>query len=624
MCAIAGIIRFSGAANEKEISEMNDRMTRRGPDDSGVFVKDGVALSHRRLSIIDIETGHQPLTVDDGNVVIVYNGEIYNFQELREELEQRGATFYTNTDTEVVAQAYLYYGIQSCLEKIEGMFAFAIYDQRTGEVHVARDKFGEKPLYFIQGSDEFRFASELKAFNPREERFAIDKTALNLFLTLDYVPAPYTIYEPVRKMMPGTWTTISSDHAITTHTYYRVQEAVQPLDITEEEAKQRLRGMLKESVRKRMVGDVPPGAFLSGGIDSSIVCCLMNELSDEPLRTFSIGFNERECDETARAELLARHIGARHTKYTLQYKDVINDLDDLIAYYDEPFGDSSAIPSYYVAKLARQDVKFVLTGDCADELFAGYEKYLADYYARRYKRVPKVLRTVFEKMVGVCPINGYTNNILRKVKKIIRSSQETGFGLYYNMLCQGFTDVQRKELLSEGNYEDIRPLYQQRYDALSNRYSYLQKQQLLDVESVLEGCMFPKIDRACMYNSLENRAPFIDSSILELALGLPDNLKQNGRNKKYILKETFKDLLPEATIRFRKQGFDVPVDHWLREDLREDLERLTSKVLIERQGLFNYDFIQTILHEHFTGKENHKNKLWNLYVFQKWYSNIYG
>ena len=267
MCAIAGIIRFSGAANEKEISEMNDRMTRRGPDDSGVFVKGGVALSHRRLSIIDIETGHQPLTVDDGNVVIVYNGEIYNFQELREELEQRGATFYTNTDTEVVAQAYLYYGIQSCLEKMEGMFAFAIYDQRTGEVHVARDKFGEKPLYFIQSHAEFRFASELKAFNPREQRFAIDKTALNLFLTLDYVPAPYTIYEPVRKMMPGTWTTISSDHAITTHTYYRVQEAVQPLDITEEEAKQRLRGMLKESVRKRMVGDVPPGAFLSGGID---------------------------------------------------------------------------------------------------------------------------------------------------------------------------------------------------------------------------------------------------------------------------------------------------------------------------------------------------------------------
>lgn len=624
MCAIAGIIRFSGAANEKEISEMNDRMERRGPDDRGVFVKGRVALSHRRLSIIDIATGHQPLTVDDGNIVIVYNGEIFNFREIRHDLEQRGAVFSTNCDTEVVAQAYLHYGLRSCIEKMEGMFAFAIYDQRSGEVHVVRDRFGEKPLYYIHDADGFRFASELKAFNPRKQQFAIDKTALNLFLTLDYVPAPYTIYEPVRKMMPGTWVTIGSDNSLSTHTYYVAHEQVEPLDISEEEAKKQLRALLTDSVKKRMVGDVPPGAFLSGGIDSSIVCCLMNELSDEPIRTFSIGFNERECDETRRAELLARHIGAKHTKYTLQYSDVIHDLDGLITYYDEPFGDSSAIPSYYVAKLAREDVKFVLTGDCADELFAGYEKYLADYYARRYQRVPKALRSVFERMVALCPINGYTSNLLRKVRKVIRSSHESGFGLYYDMLCQGFSDTQRKALLTDDNYRDIRPLYQQRYNALGNQFSYLQKQQLLDVESVLEGCMFPKIDRACMYNSLENRAPFIDSRILHLALGMPDGLKQHGRNKKYILKETFKDLLPEATVRFSKKGFDVPVDRWLREDLREELERLTGKDVIERQGLFDHGFIQTILHEHFSGKENHKNKLWNLYVFQKWYFSIYG
>ena len=624
MCGIAGIIRYHGEADEQAIREMNDRMTRRGPDDSGVFVKGHVALSHRRLSIIGIKTGHQPLTIDNGNIVIVYNGEIYNFQELRKDLEDQGATFYTNSDTEVVAQAYLHYGIRACLEKLEGMYAFAIYDQRSDEVHIARDCFGEKPLYYIQDEDGYRFASELKAFNPREQHFAIDKTALNLFLSLDYIPAPYSIYEPVRKMMPGTWTTIGSDHTPTTHTYYRLQETIQPQDITEEEAKKRLRELLTDSVKKRLVADVPAGAFLSGGIDSSIVCCLMNQLSDEPIRTFSIGFNERECDETHRAELLARHIGSKHTKYILEYKDVIHDLDDLLAYYDEPFGDSSAIPCYYVSKLARKDVKFVLTGDCADELFAGYEKYLADYYSRRYKRVPKVLRMIFEKMVDYCPINGYTNNLLRKVKKIIRSSQKSGFGLYYDMLCLGFNDDQRKTLLNPEVYQDIKPLYEKRYDAISDRFSYLQKQQLLDVESLLEGCMFPKVDRACMYNSLENRAPFIDSRILELALSMPDGLKQHGRNKKYILKETFKDLLPEATIHFSKKGFDVPVDHWLREDLREDVERLTSKEHIERQGLFNYDFIQHILHEHFTGKENHKNKLWNLYVFQKWYEQIYG
>ena len=603
---------------------MNDRMTRRGPDDSGTFVKDQVALAHRRLSIIDVKTGHQPLIIDDGNIVVVYNGEIYNFREIRQELADLGMAFKTDSDTEVVAQAYLRYGIRSCLERLEGMFAFAIYDLRSGEVHIARDRFGEKPLYYISDDDGFCFASELKAFNPQERHFAIDKTALNLFLTLDYIPAPYSIYEPVRKLMPATWVTIDSDHRVSTHTYYHLQESVKPLSITEEEAKQRLRSLMRDSVSKRMVGDVPLGAFLSGGLDSSIVCCLMNELTDGPIFTFSIGFNERECDETKRSDMLAKHIGSKHTKHVLQYKDVIHELDELLEYYDEPFGDSSAIPSYYVGRLARQDVKYVLTGDCADELFAGYEKYMADYYSRRYNRMPKPLRAVFEKMVAACPINGYTNVLLRKMKKIIRSSQESGFGLYYNMLCQGFTDEQRRQLLAPDSYQDIKPLYKERYDKLSDRFSYLQKQQLLDVESVLEGCMFPKMDRACMFNSLENRAPFIDRRILELALGLPDDLKLHGKNKKYILKVAFNDLLPKATTRFQKRGFDVPVDHWLRKDLRKDLERLTDRDLIERQGLFNHAFIETILNEHFSGKENHKNKLWNLYVFQKWYHRFYS
>ena len=623
MCAIAGIIRYDGKVGEQEIREMNDRMIRRGPDDSGVFVDGPVALAHRRLSIIDVNTGHQPLVTDDGNIVIVYNGEVYNFLELRKELADEGVAFKTNSDTEVVAQAYLHYGIRSCLEKLEGMFAFAIYDIRKGEVHVARDRYGEKPLYYIEDADGFRFASELKAFNPREQRFPIDKTALNLFLTLDYIPAPYSIYEPVRKLMPGTWVTIGGDHSVSTHSYYHLQESVVPLDITEEEAKKRLRELLADSVGKRMVGDVPLGAFLSGGLDSSIVCALMNELSDGPVRTFSIGFNERECDESRRAQLMSAHIGSKHTQYVLQYQDVINDLDELLDYYDEPFGDSSAIPSYFVGRLARRDVKYVLTGDCADELFAGYEKYLADYYSRRYKRVPEPLRAVFEWLVALCPINGYTSNLLRKVRKIIRSSQKGGFDLYYDMLCQGFSDSQRKRLLSPDAYQDIKPLYAERFDKLSDRYSYLQKQQLLDVESVLEGCMFPKMDRACMYNSLENRAPFIDRRILELALGLPDGLKLHGRSKKYILKTTFRDLLPKATVKFPKKGFDVPVDRWLRNDLRGNLERLTDRQLIDRQGLFDYDFIQTMLQEHFTGKENHKNKLWNLYVFQKWYCRIY-
>ncbi len=625
MCAIAGIIQYQGNSDETKVKQMADRMTRRGPDDSGVFTDKHVALAHRRLSVIDVKTGHQPMAVDNGNVVIVYNGEIYNFKEMREELERQGIVFNTESDTEVVAQYYRQHGMRACLERMEGMFALAIYDLRNGEVHVARDRFGEKPFYYIQDANAFRFASELKAFAPKEQKFPIDKTALNLFLTLDYIPAPYSIYEPVRKLMPGTWMTIAPGGTVTTHQYYDVKQAVKPLDITDDEAKERLKRLLTESVRMRMVADVPTGAFLSGGIDSSIVCSLMSRLAaNEPVRTFSIGFNESECDESDRAELLANHIGARHTKHILRFEDMTETLDSLLDYYDEPFGDSSAIPSCYVAKLARRDVKVVLTGDCADELFAGYEKYLAAYYAKRYRMVPHALRAVFERMVAACPVNSHTVNWLRKVKRVIGSASHSGFDLYYDMLCQGFSDGQRHQLLAADHYQDIKTLYQQRFDAIGDGFSFLQKQQLLDVESVLEGCMFPKVDRACMYNSLENRAPFIDRRILELALALPDDLKLHGRNKKYILKETFRDILPKATTRFAKKGFDMPVDHWLRNELRDDLLRLTSKEVIERQGLFNHDFIQSILHEHLTGKENHKNKLWNLYVFQKWYKNIYG
>lgn len=624
MCAIAGIIRYNGTADAAEAQLMADRMALRGPDDSGLFAENHVALAHRRLSVIDIHTGHQPMEVAGGDIVIAYNGEIYNFIELRDELEQAGATFLTSSDTEVVAQAYRMYGMQACLEKVEGMFAFAIYDRRSGEVHLARDRFGEKPLYYMQDAGSFRFASELKAFAPKEQKFPIDMTALNLFLTLDYIPAPHSIYEPVRKLMPGTWITIGMDGETTTHVYYRVRDFVQPSTLTEQEAKERLRQLVNDSVEKRMIADVPMGAFLSGGIDSSIVCSIIHEISREPLRTFSIGFEQRECDESERAELLARHIGANHTTTVLKYGDVMGALDSLIGYYDEPFGDSSAIPSYYVAKLARRDVKVVLTGDVADEIFAGYEKYLAHYYVSRYQRMPKPFRSLTEWLVGCCPVNSRTNNLLRKVKKVIRAAQDSGFDLYYDMLCLGFNDEKRSQLLVPDAYRDIKESYRRRFDSLGSHLSYLQKQQVLDVESVLEGCMFPKVDRACMYNSLENRAPFADRRIIEFALSLPDSLKLHGRNKKYILKETFRHMLPEATTRFRKQGFDVPVDHWLRNELRPELEKLTNRDAIERQALFNYDFIQTILHEHFAGKENHKNMIWNLYVFQKWYKNIYG
>jgi asparagine synthase (glutamine-hydrolysing) len=372
-----------------------------------------------------------------------------------------------------------------------------------------------------------------------------------------------------------------------------------------------------------MVSDVPIGAFLSGGVDSSIVCCMMSQFSEVPIKTFSIGFKEKEYDESERAKIVADHIHSDHTQFTLDYSDVINILDDIILYYDEPFGDSSAIPSYYVAKLAKKDVKVVLTGDCADELFGGYEKYLAEYYISKYRKVPKLIRSFFESCVRYCPVTPSTNRILRKIKKVVRNSKCSGFDLYYNMLCQGFDDESRKSLLKPDLFENIKDLYHRAWDELPDDCSFLQKEQIMDVKGVLEGDMFPKVERACMHNSLENRSPFIDKRVLSYAINLSDELKINGKTKKYILKEAFKDVLPEEILKFPKSGFEVPVDYWFMHELKDDLKSLLGKELIDRQNIFDYEYVSSVLDKHLSRKENFKGQLWNLFVFQKWYTKIY-
>lgn len=621
MCAISGIIGHENfCVDGLKLKEISDRMILRGPDSGDYYIDRNIGLAHRRLSIIDLSTGDQPMTIDNGNVVIVYNGEVYNYQEIRNELIGKGCAFKTTSDTEVVAMAYQFFGIEECLKRLEGMFAFTIYDKNKGKIYIARDRFGEKPLYYYTEEGVFYFASELKAFAPSLERFKISKTALNLFLTLSYIPAPYTIYDGISKLLPGHYMEFDRRDTYHIKQYFEAKEDIAQKDKTDYQTSiNTLKELLSTSVKQRMVSDVPMGAFLSGGIDSSIICCLMSRLSDEPINTFSIGFEEKDCDESERAEIVAKHIGANHRKYILRYNDVLDILDEIISYYDEPFGDSSAIPSYYVAKLASKDVKVVLTGDCADELFAGYEKYLAEYYVSKYKKVPKPLRALFEWIVAKVPINNYTNNTLRKLKKVIQYSNESGFDLYYDMLCLGFNDSKRACVLKKGWYCDVRQIYKKYFEDLPKGSTFLQREQLLDIYRVLEGQMFPKVDRACMHNSLENRAPFIDSAIVRFALNLPDTFKMNGKDKKRILKEAFEDILPPETLKFNKHGFDVPVDRWFKRELKSELESLLCKEFIERQGIFDYSFVENLISEHIAGRENHKGMLWNLYVFQKWF-----
>ncbi len=622
MCGIAGIISKKDTDKSKSVSNMCQRMLLRGPDHQEVWgTQQGVTLGHCRLAILDLNTGNQPMSSVDKKGVIVFNGEIYNFLDIRKELkEQYHYQFATTSDTEVIIGGYQTWGIEGVLSRLEGMFAFCLFDIEKDEAFIARDKFGEKPLYYYVNNEDLHFASELKAFDADLSKFALDMEAANLYFALGYIPAPFSIYKEIRKVEPGHYMHISAKREIKIHTYYQLKDHIQRNSDSFEVACQKIRNLVSNSVRQRMIADVPMGAFLSGGVDSSIICCTMPQYSKETFDTFSIGFDESEYDESNRAKIVAEKIKSRHHLHILRFEDVVDNIDDIIGYYDEPFGDSSAIPSYYVAMLAHKDVKAVLTGDSADEIFAGYEKYLGRYYAEKFRHFPHFLQKLGKYAAEHIPINHKTSPWLRKANKIINTAEESDFDIYYNLMCLGFPDYRRKELLKSGSYRDVRGKVKKVYDECPND-NPLDKEQYCDIRVVLEGCMFPKVDRACMHHSLENRTPFLDSQLVEYALSLPHEYKLKGRNKKYILKEAFKSELPEKTTHFSKKGFGVPLDYWFKTDLKEELSKFINKEFVETQGIFNYNYLQSLFENHINGKENNKAQLWNIYVFQKWYIN---
>lgn len=625
MCGIAGIYSKDQFVNESQIKIMCNRLISRGPDAEGYYIDGRLGLGHRRLSIIDLDTGDQPMFDAGKTVVIAFNGEIYNFMDLRTELKDLGASFYSKSDTEVVLEAYKAWGIVKTLNKLEGMFAFALYDIIQKQLYISRDKFGEKPLYYSINSHEIRFASELKAFSPNLRSFSIDESALNYFFTLTYIPAPYTIYKAIRKLEAGHYMTVNNEFEFRDIKYFDLKTSLANLNTMTsfENAKSTIRKQIMSSVKQRMVSDVPIGVFLSGGIDSSIIATVLSKLSDQPINTFSIGFKERAYDEGQRAQLVANAIKSNHKIQYLDYKDAASLVNEIIMHYDEPFGDSSAIPSYYVAKLAQEKVKVVLTGDCADELFGGYEKYLGRYYAEHYLKLPKPLRTLLKILIFNIPHNRLTNVLLRKAKKVIANSTVSDFDLHYNMMSLGFNDAERANLLNSKWYFDVKHEIESIYNSCPLNTS-LEKSQYTDIMLVLEGDMFVKTDRVCMKNSLESRAPFIDSAILNSVFSIPPDFKIKGNKKKYILREAYKNYLPARTLKFRKKGFGVPIDYWFKNELKGELDKLLDAELIESQGIFNLAHVRRLFEEHQSGRENHKSKLWSLYVFQNWYLTHYN
>ena len=557
MCGIIGA--YINKSNDLDVEKFNiirDKLSYRGPDSGGTLNHNNIFLGHRRLSIIDLDTGNQPMFDAKGEISIVFNGEIYNFLTIKEELKTLGVIFKTNSDTEVILEGYLAWGLEDCLKRLEGMYAFSIWDNQKKKLFVVRDKFGEKPLYYTQDENGVYFASELKAIVPFIYKTKISKKALNLFFSLTYIPAPYTIYENVFKLEPGYFLEIS-DSGVQEKQFYNLLEQFEEADKHKiqsyEEAKKQLRDLLFESVRLRMVSDVPLGAFLSGGIDSSIVSAIMSNVSEKPVNTFSIGFKEKAYDESERAKLVADHIQSNHHVYFVDHNDLLGIVDETLSYFDEPFGDSSAIPSMIVAKKAREKVTVVLTGDCADELFGGYEKYLAKHYTDKYNAYPKIARKAFESFVKLIPHANATNHTLRKMKKVITSASLQPDEQYKQLCSLGYNVEEKSKLLKPNFAEDVSQHITKYFNERSG--DELSKTFYSDVKLVLEGDMLTKVDRACMLNSLEARVPFLDSKIVEFSARLPHEFKILVTDKKKILKETFADLLPEEALTFSKKGF---------------------------------------------------------------------
>jgi asparagine synthase (glutamine-hydrolysing) len=619
MCGIAGFVEsstvaapFSLDAGRALVQRMCGVIRHRGPDDEGVWVDEGVALGMRRLSIIDLSTGHQPIHNEDRTVWIVFNGEIYNFQELRRDLEAAGHRFYTSTDTEVIVHAYEQWGT-GAISRLRGMFGLAIWDTRSRTLLVARDRVGIKPMHYADVNGRFYFGSELKSLLqapdlPRD----LDMDSIDHYLSFLYTPRDGSIFASVRKLPPGhllTWT----NGRMTIQPYWQLP-VTETYRGSEADAVHQLRGVLTDAVRSHLVSDVPLGAFLSGGIDSSLVVGLMSETSSAPVKTFSIGFNEPAFDELEHARRVARHFGTDHHELVVQ-PDAIGILDRLISHFDEPFADSSAIPTWYVSEMARRHVTVVLSGDGGDELFGGYDRYVPHPRVVAFDRYsPRALRRVAAIAAARLPHGVRGKNFLRHVGRDDR-------GRYLDAIRFFGTDEKPALLTVDARRRMHAADAEHRLARRFERYAELpwpSQMMRFDMETYLPDDVLTKVDRMSMAHSIESRVPLLDSGVVAFASTLPAALKIKNGRRKHVLKEVAAALLPQEILNRKKQGFGVPLGVWFRGNLRELFsDTLLSPASLQR-GYFESAFVRRIVNEHLTGKRDHTLRLWQLVVFERW------
>jgi len=618
MCGIAGIVDFGGNPPTREIiARMTDLIRHRGPDDEGIAILGPAGLGHRRLAIIDLSpAGHQPMTLEDGGVHVVFNGEIYNFQEVKAELEASGVAFRTRSDTEVILRAYRAWGIDS-LQKLNGMFAFALWDAGRQALFAARDRLGKKPFFYHHRPGHLAFASELKALlaDPKVPR-DVDPAAIDAYLTYSCVPAPGSVFRGVTKLLPGHYLWFENDR-VTTAPYWELAFGSNGSRETEEQAAEHLEDLFRASVRRRLVSDVPVGAFLSGGLDSSAVVALMAQLTGDPVRTYTIGFEEEGFSEVEDARVVARHFGTNHQEYKVR-ADAVEILPDLVWHLDEPFGDSSAVPSYYVAKLAAQDVKVVLSGDGGDELFAGYASYRKALRPRPWRWIPRaVRRSLVGSVANRMPIDWPGRNRLYEIGHMRRDSSPDWMGLYPYIRERIYSPGMRAELSggarSGGTSTAVED--QPRLRSLDR----LSRLQYLDTTRYLPDDILVKVDRTTMAHSLESRAPLLDHLLVSYMATLPPSWKLRDGASKYLFRKMLGRHLPSAILNKKKQGFAIPRETWFRSNLKAHArERLLDRRALER-GYFDPRVLDQVLRYHAEGQRDYSGWIWCLLVLEEWH-----
>src|SRR6266511_385198 len=605
MCGICGIASARGAADPERLAAMSATLAPRGPDSDGTFVDGGVGLAARRLSIIDLDTGDQPIANEDGSVVVVQNGEIYNYEELTHELVRAGHRFRTHGDTEVIVHAYEEWGT-SFAERLRGMFAIAIWDGRERRLVLARDRYGIKPLYYRTQDDRIAFASELRAL-PRDD---IDLDAVEAFLAFNSVPAPLSIFQGTRKLPPGhllLW-----DGGVELQRFSRPAPTADTRTEDEAELVEELRARLRDSVRAHLVSDVPVGVLLSGGVDSCTLAALAAEESEEPLRTFSIGFEERSFDELADARLVAERYGTVHRELVLR-PDAALLLPALADAFDEPFADSSALPTYLVSRLAAEDVKVALSGEGGDELFGGYYTYAADLLAARVGGLARLARPVVERL----PSSNAKASLDYRAKRFVRAAHLPPLERHHGWK-EIFSADARAELTGGATSFDPVDLLRARYAETAGA-DELARLQDVDLGLYLVDDLLVKTDRASMAHSLEARVPYLDTVVTNLALALPTRHKVRGLSKKVLLRKAAEPLLPREIVHGKKRGFSIPAAAWLRGELAPFARETLSADVLRRQGFFRPEVVGRLLDDHVSGREDRSRQLWGLLAFTLWH-----